>query len=201
MVKHWLVSVCFYMREHTLWRHILPFVEVGVCHYSGSHICARTYHTSSLHYLSHFESQQKELNFLSTDHECIVYLPRTNWRSLPFQVAWKFEINFLDSQAKNSLSCNLSPNVSFSNTTKSESFSLSFLANLRFKIQFIVLHFILVLNLHCKMCCACPNMSYRYLKILSVAQLSINQINNSNFQLIQPWMELQIGCIINQKHI
>ena len=74
----------------------------------------------------------------------------------PFQVAWKFEINFLDSQAKNSLLCNLSLNVSFSNTTKSESSSLSFLANIRFKIQFIILHFILVLNLHCKMCCACP---------------------------------------------
>ena len=72
------------MKQHTLWHHVLPFVELGVCHYSDSHTCARTYHTSSLHYLSHFKSQQKELNFLSTDHEYVVYLPETNWRSLSF---------------------------------------------------------------------------------------------------------------------
>ena len=103
------------MKQHTL----LSFVELSVYHYSDSHICARTYYTSSLQYLSHFESPKKDFNFLSTDHQYIVYLPRANWRSVSFSF-YSFssqhiiflvrslrdlKSNFLDSQAKNSLSC------------------------------------------------------------------------------------------------
>ena len=152
------------MREHTLWHHIFYFLLKWVFAIIQVYISVLILIIPHLYTISPISKVNRRnwIFYPQIMNVLFMFQGQTGGVFLflilifflkhyfPFQVAWKFEINFLDSQAKNSLSCNLSLNVSFSNTTKSESFSLSFLENLRFKIQFIVL------NLHCKMCCACP---------------------------------------------